>query len=115
MTTKAAVSLIHRLRLRVLGLLLGLVLAALATISLTAIPAWPVVGVAVAAAYVGVNRIMARITPSSCPSCGHNLQGLGASANGIVCPECGSVGLGRPAPDASETEARDADPENDPS
>lgn len=93
--TKAAVSLIHRLRLRVLGLLLGLVLASLATISLTTIPAWPVVGVAVAAAYVGVNRIMARITPSSCPSCGSSLKGLNASANGIVCPECGSVGLGR--------------------
>lgn len=79
------------MRLRALALVLGIALLALGAISLTAIPAWPVVGVAVAFAAMAVNRAAARLDQPICLSCGHDIAAEPAGEHGVVCSKCGSV------------------------
>jgi hypothetical protein len=51
-----------------------------------------VAGVAIlAGAVMGANRLIGVKRPGACPSCGHDLSGLGA---GAVCPECGKGAAG---------------------
>lgn len=82
-----------RIRFRVLAFLLGLTLAVLGTISLTALPAWPVVGVAFAAAAVAVNHMTSRLKAPVCHGCGVELPDEPPGAYGVVCAECGFVTL----------------------
>ena len=81
----------HKVRLRVLALLVGTVLAAIATASLTALPVWPVVGFAVAAAAYGVNKITARLRQPTCWGCGGDLTREPAGSYGQICPKCGTI------------------------
>ena len=82
---------LHQIRLRVLALLLGTALAAIATVSLTAIPVWPVVGVAVAAAAWGVNKITSRLRQPTCFGCGGDISREPKGVYGTICPHCGSI------------------------
>ncbi len=81
----------HRQRLRVLAFVLALALAALGTISLTALPLWPVVGVAIAAVAVMVNGLTSRLGSHVCLECGTDLAGRPEGAHGVACPSCGGV------------------------
>jgi hypothetical protein len=81
----------HKVRLRVLALLLGTALASIATAALTTIPVWPVVGFAVAAAAYGVNKITARLRQPTCWGCGKDLSREPAGSYGQICPKCGSI------------------------
>ena len=90
---------ISRIRLRALGYLLAIGLFALGVISLTALPAWPVLGFAVACAAVAVNRLGARLEAPVCLQCGAGLDVRSASEHGVFCAGCGAVnqpGTGAP-------------------
>lgn len=80
-----------RMRLRVLAFTLGLALTALGLISLTALPALPVLGMAFAAAAVGVNSLTSRLKQPVCHGCGRALGDAPAGLYGVVCPHCGSL------------------------
>ena len=82
---------LQRLRLRSLWLLVGVGLTTLGVISLTAIPAWPVVGVAVAALALGLNNIAHRLSQPTCLSCGDSLSDAPRGEHGSICPKCGTI------------------------
>lgn len=83
----------HKTRLKVLAFSMGIALAALGVISLTALPAWPVVGVAVAAVALTVNRVAARLSVNQamCFGCGLSIADAPVGEYGSVCPHCGAV------------------------
>ncbi len=81
----------HRLRLRVLGVLVAGVLAAWALAGWLTLPAWPVVGVAVLTVAAVVHKMTARVGAATCWSCGADLAGEQGGAYGVVCRGCGSV------------------------
>jgi|GEM_PF-1399353 len=83
--------LMHRIRLRVLAVLVGLALAGIGAVSFAAVPIWTVVGVAVAAAAVAVNTMASRIGQETCLACGADLSNEPIGAYGVICPECGSL------------------------
>lgn len=94
---------LQRTRLRVLAVLVGVALSALAVISLTTVPAWPIVGVAVAAAAVCVHNLAHRFSSTICYTCGHDLRGLPRGEHGTICPTCGSVAHLPEKPDKAGT------------
>lgn len=83
----------HKTRLKVLAFSMGIALAALGVISLTALPTWPVVGVAVAAVAWTVNRVAARLSvnDSMCFGCGQSIADAPLGEHGSICPHCGAV------------------------
>lgn len=100
---------IHTTRLKVLACVVGLALAGLGIVSLTAIPAWPIVGAVVAAAAVVINSAAHRLSGPTCLGCGGDLSRLPDGEHGVVCPGCGilsfkpgqlSTRTGTPAPEA---------------
>lgn len=68
-------------------------MTAIALIAWTTIPAWPVVGVAFAAAALVVNTAAARLKADRplCLSCGHDLSGVPTGQYGRMCPSCGGI------------------------
>ena len=82
-----------RVRLRAMAIVIGVALAAIATIALTAMPAWPVVGVAFAAAAVCVNSMASRLNVAAptCLDCGARLDGQAPGTYGVICQQCGSI------------------------
>ncbi|TVQ62395.1 MAG: hypothetical protein EA378_05615 [Phycisphaerales bacterium] len=81
----------RRIRLRVLAVATGVALAAFALVGWASLPAWPVIGVAVAAVAVAVNTIGSRLAHSTCLGCGRDLAGLPAGTYGVACPDCGTI------------------------
>lgn len=84
---------IHRLRLRVLAWLLGITLAGIAAVSWMAMPAWPVIGVAVAMVVATVSTMTNRLKADTCYSCGNDIRNVQAGEHGRACPQCGAVGF----------------------
>jgi len=82
---------IKRLRLRVLALVGGLVLAVCAIASVTTLPVWGLIGVAFAAAAFTVNTMTSRLSQPTCWGCGETLDGVPAGEHGLACPHCGSL------------------------
>lgn len=80
-----------RIRLRLLAFLLGIALTAIGVLSLTALPALPVVGVAFAAVAVAVNSMTLRLKQPTCHGCGEVLGDAPSGGYGVVCPSCGSL------------------------
>ena len=78
-----------RIRLRVLAFMVGLAFTAIGIISLTTLPAWPVVGVAVAAAAMAVNSMTSKLKIPICHGCGKPLGDTPGGQYGVVCPKCG--------------------------
>ncbi len=83
----------RRIRMRALALVLGLTLVVIAMLSLTAWPAWPVVGVAVAAAAVVVNSLASKLRLENpvCVHCEQDLSEQIPGVYGVVCPKCGTI------------------------
>lgn len=90
---KNPISWLQKVRLRVLAYALGLVLAAVAISSALTIPAWPVVGVAVAAAVLMMNRTASKLADHTCLGCGRDIAELPIGEHGKVCPECGAISV----------------------
>jgi hypothetical protein len=81
----------HRIRRRVLWIAVGIGLTTLGVISVTTIPAWPVVGVAVATLALVVNGMASRLSQPTCLGCGGSLANQPRGEYGTICPSCGSV------------------------
>ncbi|TVQ32648.1 MAG: hypothetical protein EA376_04605 [Phycisphaeraceae bacterium] len=78
--------------MRLLALVIGVPLATVGVISLS--PSWaalPLVGVAVYAFTVSVNKVSHRLAQPSCWTCGHDLAAQPTGEYGVACPDCGSL------------------------
>lgn len=85
------------LRLKVLAYAIIIPLAAWGVIALS--PAWaaiPIVGVAVAAVTMTLNKMTHRLGQVTCWTCGADLQGAPESVVGVVCDKCGAINQHRP-------------------
>lgn len=82
-----------KIRFRAIVAVLAVPLAIFTAISLS--PGWlvalPIVGVAVAAATVAVQKCATRLGMSKCWTCGEDLANEEPGEHGIVCPACGSL------------------------
>lgn len=76
-----------------LAWLFGITLAGIAAISWMALPAWPVVGVAVAMVVATVSTMTNRLKAETCYSCGKDIRHVEAGEHGRACPTCGAVGF----------------------
>lgn len=101
-----------KVRFKVLSLIAGITLAAAAVILWTPIGWVPVVGVAVAAAVVAVNRVGHRLTAPTCYHCGRDLRGVADGEHGILCPGCGSLHQGRRMAMGNRVDPRAAAPDD---
>lgn len=81
----------HKIRLRVLGLLVAIALAAIGAVSLAALPTWPVVGVAVATVALAINSMTSRLSAPVCWGCGDDVAKIPSGEYGVICPKCGSI------------------------
>lgn len=82
---------ITRVKYRALGWVLAILLATVATITLAGAPWVPVVGFAMAAAWVSVSKLTTRLLQPTCMTCGKDLSGEPIGVHGIACPSCGSI------------------------
>jgi hypothetical protein len=82
---------LHKIRRRVLWIAVGVGLTTLGVISVTTIPAWPVVGLAVATLALVVNQMAAKLSSPTCLGCGNDLKGQPRGEHGTICPHCGSI------------------------
>lgn len=89
-------SLISRIRIRALLYTAGIVAATWAAILLTSVAWIPVVGVAVAAVAVSVNKATQVLRKPICLGCGTDLATQTATDYGIACPKCGSLNQRQP-------------------
>ena len=81
-----------KLKMRAWVFVVGVPVAIIGVISFS--PAWmtlPLVGVAVAAITVTVNKIGQRLAQPTCWTCGHDLRDEDPAEQGIVCPSCGAL------------------------
>lgn len=88
---------LRTLRLKVLAYALIIPLAAWGVIALS--PAWaalPIVGVAVAAVTMTLNKMTQRLGQVTCWTCGADLTGAPESVVGVVCDSCGAINQHRP-------------------
>jgi hypothetical protein len=99
------------IRRRALWIVVFLLATALGVIAWTTIPAWPVVGVAVASVALVLNSLTSRLAPDVCLSCGVDIAQQPRGAHGRICHACGAVnelpGLGDQP--GAETLPRDDD------
>ncbi len=82
---------LHRVRIRALTLVLAVAITAFGLIAWAALPAIPVISVAVAAVAMAINSVTARLNEPLCRDCGEDLAGLTAGEYGVVCPSCGLI------------------------
>jgi len=87
---------LHRVRLRVLAVAVGMGLAGFAAVSFAAMPVLPVIGVAITAVAVAVNTFGGRLSAPTCMACGESVSGEPAGPHGVICPNCGAI---TPAPE----------------
>jgi predicted RNA-binding Zn-ribbon protein involved in translation (DUF1610 family) len=72
----------------------GIVATAISVIAWTTIPAWPVIGVAVATLVVCVSTITQKLNKDLCYSCGATLTSAPMGEHGAICPTCGAIHRG---------------------
>jgi hypothetical protein len=83
--------LLERIRLRFLWVLVGVFATTIGVISLTTLPAWPIVGVAVATLAFAVNSVAARLKHDTCAHCGSSIKGQPLGEHGVICSHCGQI------------------------
>lgn len=100
---------LSRLRLRALLVAVFFAAAGWAIIALTTLAWLPVVGVALAATAVSVNKVAGSLGRQTCIHCGHSLADVPATANGLPCPSCGGLTMiyQRPAPGSAKARSDD--------
>ncbi len=83
----------RRLRRTAVAATIAIAALAVATLSLTSLPTWPIVGVACLAVATAVNTIASRLSPTTmmCFECGSPLDGQKAGTYGVVCASCGTI------------------------
>lgn len=86
----------QRLRMRMLAVVVGMVLAGFGVATAFTLPVLPVLGVAIAAAAVVVNQAAHRLIHPTCYGCGRDIASLNAGMYGVECPDCGVITQVRP-------------------
>lgn len=81
----------HRIRMRTLAFVVGLVIAGFGVAAAFTLPLLPVLGVAVAAAAVMVNQMAFRLVHPTCYGCGRDIAALASGSYGVECPDCGAI------------------------
>ncbi len=84
---------LSRIRLRVFAVIAGLITAVVATLSLTAWPALPVIGVAIIITATMVNTMTSKLASPVCAGCGKALNVADSGAYGVMCDSCGTLTL----------------------
>lgn len=82
---------LHKLRLRAFGIVVGLGLATLGILSMSILPALPVVVGAFAVAALVVNKVAAQLSNPVCIGCGEKLDNEPLGQYGVICPKCGTI------------------------
>jgi len=85
------VKLLETARTRALWIVVGVAATALGVLAWTTLPAWPVVGVAVATLVVAVNTITSRLAKDTCLACGKSLKDATWSEHGGICSHCHQI------------------------
>jgi hypothetical protein len=88
------VTFLHQIRRKVLWVVVGVGVTTLAILSWTALPALPIVGVAVATIALVINTMTARLRQPICHGCGVSIAGLPHGEHGVICPDCGHITSG---------------------
>ncbi len=83
--------LLEKARVRVVWLMVGICATTLGVIAWTTIPAWPVLGVAVATLVVAINSLTTRLDKDRCLACGHTLRDARWSEHGGLCTKCNQI------------------------
>ncbi len=99
-----------QLRWRALAWVLGIALCTAATVIMTGVAWMPMVGAAVVAAAVSINRVASKLSKPVCYGCGRDLSGQPMAHLGVLCPGCGAIHQPRPETVALMAES-DADDE----
>ncbi len=102
---------ISGLRIRAFFWVLGIALCTAAAIVFTSISWIPVIGVAVAAAAVSLNKVASRLSKPTCMGCGNDLSDQKLGNWGTVCHKCGSIHQPRPAKDQTAVAGLEQDDE----
>jgi hypothetical protein len=82
---------VHKIRLRMLALLVGVILTAIGVISFAAAPVWPVLGVAFATVALAFNSMTTRLAGPVCWGCGKDIAKQPSGEYGVICPHCGTL------------------------
>ncbi|HYE62094.1 MAG TPA: hypothetical protein VD997_08865 [Phycisphaerales bacterium] len=82
---------LHSIRRRVLWIAVGVGLTTLGVVSMTTLPAWPIVGAAVATLALVVNSMTRSLRGQVCLGCGQSIANLPHGDYGVICPRCGHV------------------------
>jgi len=90
---RAAMPWIRKAKLRALALLVAFALATVGVLAFTTLPAWPVIGAALACVAVGVNKTASRLDHPTCLGCGVNLSAVPMGEHGRACPQCGCLSM----------------------
>jgi hypothetical protein len=85
------VKLLETARTRALWIVVGIAGMAMGVIAWTTLPAWPVVGVAVATLLVAMNGITTRLAKDNCLACGKSLKDATWSEHGGICGHCHQI------------------------
>jgi hypothetical protein len=86
-----AMTWVHKIRLRMLAILVGVVLTAIGVISFAAAPVWPVLGVAFATVAVVLNTMTSKLAAPVCWGCGQDISKQPSGEYGVMCPTCGTL------------------------
>lgn len=90
---RTAMPWIRKAKLRALAVLVGFALATVGVLAFTTLPAWPVIGAALACVAVGVNKTASRLDHPTCLGCGANLSAVPMGEHGRACPSCGCLSM----------------------
>ncbi len=91
-TSESSMTWRSKLKIRAWVFVIGVPLAVVGVISIS--PAWltfPLVGVAVAAVTMTVNKVGQRLSQPTCWTCGFDLADENPAAQGVACPSCGAL------------------------
>lgn len=105
--TRRGMTWMGKVRLRALVAVIGVPVALVATIS--ALPAWVMVPIVVAAVTMTVGRVTSGMQRQTCWTCGEDLSEQGHGVHGVACPHCGALNQFAPTGDPDELQLADDD------
>ncbi len=82
---------LQRMRRRALWVVVVVFVTAVGVIAWTTMPAWPVIGVALAATALVLNTITKDLSQDRCLGCGDSIAQEPVGVHGRACPKCGTV------------------------
>lgn len=84
-------NLLGNIRTKALWVTVAVGVTVLGVLSLTTLPAWPVVGVALATVALVVNQIAKPLSSPICFGCGIDLTNEPRGEHGVICKNCGTI------------------------